>query len=293
MNNAARVRDHREPGHFWADNEIIDQHLPTIGAYGFAVYMLLTRYANNKTGQCDPSVKTIASALGISPPTTQKALKALEDAGLIKITYRPRTNKDRKVNETNIYTLLAVEKVQQGTQGDWVPKEIGYGVPNDVGKGTQGDWGGVPNDVGTNNTHMNKTNKSVGELPKNPKPLDDLSRALFDLCLIDPDLATPTLIGQLRKTYKALKTKGATADQVSGAFNNWWYSDSNWTTRKAREKGYKPEPPKPEQILADWPKAMAAAPKKPATQPIAQPERKQRSGAEIRAALERIEATGK
>jgi len=164
MKNPPRIRDHREPGHYWADNEVVDNYLPVIGAYGFAVYMLLTRFANHKTGQCDPSLKTIATTLGISPPTAKKALDTLEAAGLITITYRPRASSNRKVNETNIYTLLAVEKEQRGTQGDWVPKEIGYGVPNDVDKGTQGDWVGVPKEVGTNNKEE-ESKKREGATP--------------------------------------------------------------------------------------------------------------------------------
>jgi hypothetical protein len=137
--------------------------------------------------------------------------------------------------------------------------------------------------------------ESVSEQSEKPKQLDELSHALFDLCLVDPEMTTPAVIGSMRKTYKALKAKGTTADQVSGTFADWWYSDSNWTTRKAREKGYKPEPPKPEQILTEWPKAMAGAPKKHArvanaTPEQPKPERKARTGAEIRAALERIEA---
>ena len=142
-------------------------------------------------------------------------------------------------------------------------------------------------------THEN-TQKSECEKPKAAKPLDDLSRALFDLCLVDPEMTTQTVISSMRKTYKALHAKGVTADQVAGAFLDWWYSDSNWITRKAREKGYKPEPPKPEQVLTEWPKAMASAPKKHARVANAKPdqpkpERKARTGAEIREALARLE----
>ena len=160
MNNQAHVRDKRQPGHFWADNEIVEDYLPTIGVYGFAVYMLLCKYANSETGQCDPSVKTIAKTLSISAPTVQKALKALVDSHLITVEYRPRADRDRKVNDTNIYTLLAVAKKPRGTQPDWVPNDIGYGVPNHIDQGTQGDLPGVPKEVLTNNTHKNKTHRT-------------------------------------------------------------------------------------------------------------------------------------
>jgi DNA-binding Lrp family transcriptional regulator len=151
----AQARDHREPGHFWADNEIIDNHLEAIGVYGFAVYMLLTRYANFKTGQCDPSVGTIAKKLGISAPTVRKAIEALIQEGLISRDERPRNEDDRKKNDTNIYTLLAVAK--KGTKPALVPNDVDQGVLNDVDQGTQSDLVGVLNHVESNNTHGNKT----------------------------------------------------------------------------------------------------------------------------------------
>ncbi len=259
MSNSARIRDHREPGHFWADNEIIDQHLSSIGAFGFAVYMLLTRYANNKTAQCDPSVRTIGNALRISPPTVQKALKALEDAGLIRITYRPRSVKNRKVNETNIYTLLSVEKMQHGTQGDWVPKEIGYGVPKEVDKGTQGDLPGVPKEVGTNKTHVNKTKEREGS--DHARPLSELALAIADVCKINPKIPTPKQKQALNATYQALKSIGATPADVR-ARETWWYANA-WQVKKEGRA------PRPDELQAIWEEAAAPVKKNGTGPPVA------------------------
>jgi hypothetical protein len=104
--------------------------------------------------------------------------------------------------------------------------------------------------------------ESGAAAPKAAKPLDDLSRALFDLCLLEPDSASKADITAMRKTYRALVDKCTTVDQVRVQFSNYWYSDSNWRTRKAHEGGYTPEPPKPDQVLTEWPKAMAWKPTK-------------------------------
>lgn len=300
MNNPAPhldIRDHREKDWFWANNGIIEWYGEIIGADSIAVYMVLCRHAN-QNGECWPSYQTIATKLKLSRPTVIKCMKKLEAIQVIAKSDRKQPTKDGGIMaDSNMYILLTVKPL------DAPSKDALLGMVNEIdhppSKGALPDLvkevnhpskGALPKQDSLNKTHRT----SVSEQPEKPKQLDALSRALFELCLIDPDLAPPTLIGQMRKTYKALKSKAAEADQVSVTFASWWYSDSNWTTRKAREKGYKPEPPKPEQVLTEWTKAMAAAPKKQLEETRGhQPERKQRSGAEIREALARIEATGK
>jgi hypothetical protein len=251
MGNQAHVRDSRQPGHFWADNEIVDDYLPIIGAYGFAVYMLLCKYADAKTGQCDPSVGGMAKRLQISPPTVKKALTTLEECGLISIKYRPRANKDRKVNDTNIYTLLAVEKKSRGTQGDWVPKEIGYGVPNVVAQGTQGDWVGVPNHVGTNNTQLNNTQLTTPTPPATQTKNGDGDGDEIAMLLDEYNIGASDSIAQLyREQYPNIdaatvrqSVENLLADQVpKGKIVN-------------RLRNRPPEPGKPYQRSRASPKA--------------------------------------
>jgi DNA-binding transcriptional ArsR family regulator len=158
MGDQDLVRDNRQPGHFWADNEIVDEYLQALGVYGFAVYMLLARYADSKTGQCDPSIAGMAAKLGISAPTVRAALDRLKDAKLITIRHRHRERDGKVINQTSIYTILAVKKAQTGA-----PTKPGL-VPNDIDQGTKGDLPptkpglpGVLNQVSTNKTHENKT----------------------------------------------------------------------------------------------------------------------------------------
>jgi DNA-binding transcriptional ArsR family regulator len=168
------IRDSRRPGHFWADNEIVDQHLPEIGVYGFAVYMLLCRYADSDTGQCFPSVGAMAAKLKISQPTVRAALEKLKEVKLITIRHRRKEHDGKVVNLTSIYTILAVKKGQkeEGTKPGLVPSEIEEGVLNEADQGTQsglvgtkGDLGGVLNQVSSNKTHENKNHESPPPSP--------------------------------------------------------------------------------------------------------------------------------
>lgn len=131
---------------------------------------------------------------------------------------------------------------------------------------------------------------------KKSKPLDELSHALFDLCLVDPDLAPEPMLTRLRKTYQGLKAKEVTQVDVRDRFSAYWYSDDNWMARKAREAGRNPEPPTPEQVLSEWQKALAWKPAKqsPANRQVADLPLVQSSGGptpeERRAAAERRKA---
>lgn len=158
----SKVRDIRQPGHFWADNEVVEDYLPTIGVYGFAVYMLLAKYADSKTGQCDPSIGGMAKKLGVSAPTVRAALDKLKEAGLITIRHRHKARDDKMINQTSIYTLLAVEKHRNDapTKPGLVPSDV-EGVLNLVDQGTKGDLVGVLNQVSSNNTHKNNTHPTT------------------------------------------------------------------------------------------------------------------------------------
>jgi predicted transcriptional regulator len=154
-----KVRDIRQPGHFWADNEIIDVYAPRIGAYGIAVYMLLCRYADNKTGEAFPALKTIAETLAISKPTVTKAIKALQAEKLVRI--RVRYKRGSKERDNNIYVLLNVPKVVNDV----------YHVVNDVSQ--------VVNHVVSNKTHLKRLNDSAAanDTPPSAPPAKSNGRA--------------------------------------------------------------------------------------------------------------------
>jgi len=55
------------PHTFRLDNCIIDDHAAEMGALGVALYAVLQRYADRTTGQCWPSVSTMAATLRLTP----------------------------------------------------------------------------------------------------------------------------------------------------------------------------------------------------------------------------------
>lgn len=146
------VRDGRRPGHFWIDNEILDDYGAKLGAHAMAVYMVLARYSNN--GVCFPATSTIGKDLNMSRPTVIKALQALKDAGLILIEERKMPVRGQT---SNLYTLLQVCKTGV--------KEIDSGRVSgvkDVDTPCKAPLHPPVNDVDTNNTNKNKTNLTSG-----------------------------------------------------------------------------------------------------------------------------------
>ena len=90
------------PHTFRLDNTIIDDYAAEIGALGVAVYAVLQRYADRTTGQCWPSVATIARLLRLSKNCVKKYLHLLARLGLITIA--PRSSADGDPT-SNLYTV--------------------------------------------------------------------------------------------------------------------------------------------------------------------------------------------
>jgi Helix-turn-helix domain len=69
--------------HTRIDNSIIDEHTPQIGLAGLGVLVIIKRYLNQKTGQCNPSYKTIARKAGVDRSTIIRYVKKLKALCLI------------------------------------------------------------------------------------------------------------------------------------------------------------------------------------------------------------------
>jgi len=74
-----------------------------------ATYVVLGKYADNKTKECWPSLNTIAKDLGRSKTATITAIKGLADKGVLKIEKRKNDKGDW---DRNHYTLM----VNKGSQ---------------------------------------------------------------------------------------------------------------------------------------------------------------------------------
>lgn len=77
------VRDTRQPGHCWADNEVLDVYGRLIGSDGVAVYMVLARHATNGTGRCRVSLRRIAETVDLSVGGVFNAMERLTQFRLV------------------------------------------------------------------------------------------------------------------------------------------------------------------------------------------------------------------
>lgn len=73
---------------FRVDNIIIDEFGEHIGLGGVALYSALSRFANRSTGECWPSIKTLAAKFRCATNTIRKHLRKLEKVGLITVEER-------------------------------------------------------------------------------------------------------------------------------------------------------------------------------------------------------------
>lgn len=98
------VRDNRKKEWFWLDNEYLNGYARILGASCTVVYLSLCRHADNNTQSCYPSMKLIAEENGISERTVIRAIKILEEWGIVRVV---RRKNDKGTQEVNIYTLTA------------------------------------------------------------------------------------------------------------------------------------------------------------------------------------------
>jgi hypothetical protein len=85
------------------DNILVDEYAEKIGAIGIAIYNVLARYADRKTGVCFPGIGTIAKKLKLGRTTVKKYLKILYKVDLIAISSRLSDEGDPT---SNLYMLL-------------------------------------------------------------------------------------------------------------------------------------------------------------------------------------------
>jgi len=90
------------PHTFRVDNCIVDEYAAEMGAIGVAIYVVLQRYANRTTGQCFPTVETIAQRLGLGHTCVKKYLRRLARLGLLDRAARYAAAGDPT---SNLYTL--------------------------------------------------------------------------------------------------------------------------------------------------------------------------------------------
>ena len=105
------------PHSFRIDNVVIDQYATEMGALGVALYAVLQRYADRTTGQCWPSVSTMAATLNLSTRCVQKYLRHLTRLGLIDIAPRYTTDGDPTSNLYTVHDPTQTEALRRRQRG--------------------------------------------------------------------------------------------------------------------------------------------------------------------------------
>ena len=82
------MRDKREKGWFWSENEIIDcDYLKPMERL---LYLVLARHSDNKTDESFPSIETLCKKTGVKDKRTiVPYIKNLEKLGLIEVKRKP------------------------------------------------------------------------------------------------------------------------------------------------------------------------------------------------------------
>jgi len=113
------------PHTFRLDNCIIDDYAAEMSAIGVAVYAVLQRYADRTTGQCWPSVSTMAATLSLSKKCVTKYLHHLARLGLIDIAPRYTADGDPTSNLYTVHDPTQTEALRRRRQRGGVPRTGG------------------------------------------------------------------------------------------------------------------------------------------------------------------------
>lgn len=95
-----QIRSIRHTHWCWLANDVYDKYGPALGYDGLGCYIALARYANNRTGQCWPSLERLSTDTGATVEATSDLLDRLVSLGLITVQERP--------GRSPLITLLAL-----------------------------------------------------------------------------------------------------------------------------------------------------------------------------------------
>ena len=134
------------PHTFRLDNILIDTYAAEMGAIGVAIYAVLQRYADRPTGQCWPSVSTMARLLRLSKNCVKKYLHHLARLGLITIAPRSTAEGDPTSNLYTVHDPTQTAAQRRRRQRGGVPRTEGRepGSPPPQESGNVVPYPGVP-----------------------------------------------------------------------------------------------------------------------------------------------------
>lgn len=168
---------------------------------------ILCQWVNRESGECFPSVATIAIHSKLSANTIRESIKRLVEVGALTVEYRREPNGDPA---SNLYTVLGYDP-PRGTANQRVPPaNEKVGVLQTGGYGTANEKVEVPQ---TSTTNVVKENKEVNTVASAsagpvgpPRPLRDLQGTLIPDVLAEP--ATPPTDEERSNWRHALSAAG-------------------------------------------------------------------------------------
>ena len=161
-----------------------------------ATYVVLGKYADNKTKECWPSLNTIARDLGRSKTATITAIKGLADKGVLKIEKRKNDKGDW---DRNHYTLM----VNGGSKENLTtPSKENNTTPSKENLTTGSKENltlTIPNVTIPNKLYSKKIQNSYKD-------------KIVEVCSLDK--ISPNMWGQIENTAKQLFTAGVTLEEI-------------------------------------------------------------------------------
>ncbi len=181
-----KVRDRRAPGWHWEQNEIIDLWGPVIGAYGVAVYSVLSRFSRDNEVD-ELSAPRIAGLLKMSRSKVFSSLRQLEDLGLLGRRSKPGGESTYLLADLKALPVHQVDGCKDGgpstTRTGPVHHMDGYRDANPsttrTGPVHQGDGTRPPGGLHKGSkTQDYKTNNPPTPLPEKDRMLKSLARKM-------------------------------------------------------------------------------------------------------------------
>lgn len=213
MTDQHEVVDEEEYQHVRIHNRVIEDYMALIGVHAYAVYSVLKLRANNSTKRCFPGLKHIETKTGLSRPTVIKAIRTLEEYGLVEVEHRHSASGDASSNAYHLKTppQETLKRDLGGSKGD-LPADKGVVnaadyLVNGVDEGSKGDLLPVVNAVDSNNTILYPTSlNQTQQQPAAPeaKPQAEPEDVAFAAALTQDLIAqgvTPKVAQSLVKTY--------------------------------------------------------------------------------------------
>lgn len=155
---ADKVRDRRQRGWSWFDNEVMQHYGSQLGPYGISTYMALLIFADSKSHTCFPSLQQLAEMTSMSRRQVMRSLKQLAGLKLIAIKHRTDVGQEPA---SNLYTILTPGGSDyQSLRGDSESLGSDYESPHVVTTSHLGSDYQSPELDSFNKTHKTRPNKT-------------------------------------------------------------------------------------------------------------------------------------